>query len=259
MVAIKESRMEVLFGFFGALFMIIMMPIVILSTPGYNPLESTISMLGELEAKTLFSIGFVVFGSLSIPFYIYLERELVNIEKNIRRLATGVSIFTNVCIGLVGIIPEGAPRMAFGAFHTFVALVSFIGTSIYIVLFSILMYEVSNSELYEGPAFKKYLADHGFIVGAMLIVFFITRHPIAEWILAFLIITWELITATQCIVYKFSKIPGIYYKPSQYPEKLKLFEDAIQILNNLEMGDEPIMETLQENVEFIKTEMGEKP
>ena len=88
MVAIKESRMEVLFGFFGALFILIILPITILLTPGYSPLEMTVSMLGEGEAKTLFSIGFVVCGSLLIPFYIYLERELVNIQENIRRLAT---------------------------------------------------------------------------------------------------------------------------------------------------------------------------
>ncbi len=259
MVAIKESRMEVLFGFFGALFILIMMPITILATPGYSPLERTISMLGEGNAKTLFSISFVVFGTLSIPFYIYLERELINIEKNIRRLATGISIFTSVCIALVGIIPDEAFRVAYGAFHTFVALVSFIGSSVYIVLFSMLMYQSPKSEMYKGPAFKRYLADHGFLVGVMLIIFFITRHPLIEWILAILITSWVLITAAQCVSYKYSKIPGIYYKPSQYPEVLKRFEDAIQILNNLEMGDEPIMETLQENIEFIKSEMGKKP
>ncbi|MFX0038330.1 MAG: DUF998 domain-containing protein [Promethearchaeota archaeon] len=259
MVAIKESRMEVLFGFFGALFILIMMPITMLSTPGYSPLNRTISMLGEQEAKTLFSIAFVVFGTLSIPFYIYLERELVNISKHVRRLATGISIFTSVCVALVGIIPDETYRFAFGAFHTFVALVSFIGSSVYIVLFSILMYQSPKSELYRGPPFKRYLADHGFLVGVILILFFITRHPIIEWILALLITSWILITAIQCLSYTYSKIPGIYYKPSQYPEALKLFEDAIQILNDLEMGDEPIMETLQENVEYIKSEMNKKP
>lgn len=58
--------------------------------------------------------------------------------------------------------------------------------------------------------------------------------------------------------FKFSKIPGIYYKRSQYPEKLKLFKDAIQVLENLELKDEPIMETLKENIEFIKKEMEKK-
>ncbi len=258
MVVIKESRMEVLFGFFGALFILVMLPIAILLTPGFSPLERYVSMLGEGSAKTLFSIGFVVCGSLLIPFYIYLERELVNIEENIRRLATGISIFTNVCIALVGIIPDETYKEAFGAFHTFVALVSFIGSSIYIVLYSILMYQGTKSKIYKGPAFKKYLAYFGFLVGGMLIVFFTTRHPLVEWILSIFIISWVLITALQCISFTFSKIPGVYYKRSQYPEALKLFEDAIQVLNNLEMGDEPIMETLKENIDFIKSEMEKK-
>jgi len=39
---------------------------------------------------------------------------------------------------------------------------------------------------------------------------------------------------------------------------LKLFKDAIQVLENLELKDEPIMETLKENIEFIKKEMEKK-
>ena len=259
MVVIRESRMEVLFGFFGALFILVMLPVTVIFTPGFNPLERYVSMLGEGDAKTLFSIGFVVCGSLLIPFYVYLERELVNVEENIRRLATGISIFTNVCIALVGIIPDETFTMAFGAFHTFVALTSFIGSSIYIVLYSILMYQGPKSKIYKGPAFKKYLAYFGFLIGSMLILFFTTRLPVVEWILAILIILWVLITAIQCISFTFSKIPGVYYKRSQYPEVLKLFEDAIQVLDNLEMGDDPIKDTLKENIEFIKSEMEKRP
>ncbi len=36
---------------------------------------------------------------------------------------------------------------------------------------------------------------------------------------------------------------------------MKLFKDAIQILENLEMGDEPIIQTLKENIEFIRDEL----
>jgi len=259
MVAIKESRMEVLFGFFGALFILIILPITAFLTPGYTPLEDTISSLGLGIAKSLFSIGFVVAGSLLIPFYIYLKNELVSIEDNIRKLATGIAIFTNMCIGLVGIIPDDTYIKAFIAFHGFVAAVSFIGSAIYIVLYSILMYKGPQSIMYKGPAFKKYLAYYGFIIGVVLILFLATLNPLIEWILATLTISWVLITAFQCISFKFSKIPGLYYKRTQYPEALKRFEDAIQILDNLKMGDEPITETLRENIEFIKGEMEKKP
>ena len=70
----SESKMEVLFGLSGALFMAIMLPIMASITPGYSPVNDTVSSLGEKEWKSLFSISFVVTGSLMIPFYIYLER-----------------------------------------------------------------------------------------------------------------------------------------------------------------------------------------
>ncbi|MFX0000446.1 MAG: DUF998 domain-containing protein [Candidatus Hermodarchaeota archaeon] len=256
MVSIKESRMEVLFGFFGALFVLVGLLITAFFTPGFNPLDYTISSLGEGNARSLFSISFVVAGSLLIPFYIYLKKELEAIEEHIGKLATGVAIFSNMCIGLVGIIPnETFDPVAFFTFHGIVAGVSFIGTSIYIVLYSILMYKGPQSLMYKGPTFKRYLAYLGFTIGFVLILFVSTLNPLLEWILAFLTVSWILIAAFQCISFKFSKIPGLYYKKSQYPKALKLFEDAVQILDNLKMRDEPISQTLKENIEFIKNEM----
>jgi hypothetical protein len=109
--------------------------------------------------------------------------------------------------------------------------------------------------MYKGPEFKRYLAYYGFTIGILLILLLITLNPLIEWILGFSILIWILATALQCISFKFSKIPGVYYKRSQYPEALKLFKDAIQVLNNLDLGDEPISETLKENIEFISAEM----
>ena len=258
MVSIKPRQMEVFFGLFGVVFLLIILPITAYLTPGFTPLRNTISSLAEGRAKSLFGIGFVVCGSFLIPFYIYLERELVNVQENVRRLATGASIFTNACIALVGITPDTIFVPAFQAFHAFVAIVSFVGSGVYIVLYSILIYQGPMSLIYKGPVFKKYLAYFGFIIGILLAVFLITQYSLLEWIVGVLIIIWVLITALQCIFLKFSKLPGLYYKRSEYPKALKLFEDAVQMLNNLEMGDEPIMETLRENIEFIKSEMENK-
>jgi len=170
MVKRTEDRMEVLFGFFGILVSFILLIAAAFLSPGYNPLINAVSSLGKREAKTLFSISFVVGGSLSIPFYIFLERELINIKESIRRLATGVSIFTCVCIALVGIIPDETFWEIFQVFHSFVAVVSFAGSSIYIVLYSILMYNGPKSKLYKGPTFKKYHAFFGFGIGIILII-----------------------------------------------------------------------------------------
>lgn len=254
----SESKMEVLFGLSGAIFMAIMLPLLASITPGYSPVNDTVSSLGEKEWKSLFSISFVVTGSLMIPFYIYLERELVNIKDNIRRLATGISIFTSVCIALVGIIPDDSYSIAFLIFHGFVAVFSFAGSSLYIVLYSVLMYYVPKSTMYEGPKFKKYLAFYGFFIGFLLIILVITLNPLIEWILTILILIWIIITAIQCILYKFFKIPGMYYKKAQFPEALKLFEEAVEILDNLDIKDDPIKKTLKKNIRYIKKEMEKK-
>ncbi|MFX1278199.1 MAG: DUF998 domain-containing protein [Promethearchaeota archaeon] len=255
MVAKIEQKMEVLFGLFGVLFASILLIIAIFFTPGYSPLLKPVSSLGRGEAKSLFSISFVVAGSLSIPFFISVERELVNIKESVRRLATGVSIFSSVCIALVGIIPDETYIELFLMFHGFVAWVSFIGTCFYIDLYSVLMYQGPKSKLYNGPDFKRFLSYFGFSITFVLIAFLITREPLIEWILTTSIIVWILITAIQMISFKFFNIPGVYYKRAQFPEALKMFENAMQILDRLDLNQEPITETIQENIEFLKKQL----
>lgn len=255
MVAKIEQKMEVLFGLFGVLTATILLIMAVFFTPGYSPLLKPVSSLGRGEAKSLFSISFVVAGALSIPFFISLERELVNIKESIRRVATGVSIFSSVCIALVGIIPDETYIELFLMFHGFVAWVSFVGTCFYIDLYSVLMYKGPKSKLYTGPKFKKPLSYFGFSVSIILIIFLITREPLIEWILTTFIIIWILITAIHMISFKFFNIPGVYYKRTQFPEALKMFEEALKILQRLDLSQEPITETIQENIEFLKKQL----
>ncbi|KKN41824.1 hypothetical protein LCGC14_0719360 [marine sediment metagenome] len=261
------SNLEVFFGLFGILVSVILLIITIFLTPDYSPLKHTVSTLGDGAFKSLFSISFVIGGSSCIPFYIYLERELIDIKENIRRLATAVSIFTNVCVALVGIIRDESWD-SFLAFHGFVAMVSFVGSSIYIVIYSILMYNTPKAGMYRGPAFKKYLAYFGFAIGATVVIFFLTFHPLIyifqpliEWILTLFIFSWIIITALQIISSKFFsfKDTGIYFKRSQFPEALELFERALKVLENVKMSETPITETLKENIEYLKKTLEKKP
>ncbi|MFX1344596.1 MAG: DUF998 domain-containing protein [Promethearchaeota archaeon] len=253
-----EQKMEVLFGLFGILTATTLLILAVFFTPGYSPLLKPVSSLGRGEAKSLFSISFVIAGSLSIPFFITLERELVNIKESIRRLATGVSIFSSVCIALVGIIPDETYIDLFLMFHGFVAWVSFVGTCFYIDLYSVLMYKGPQSKLYSGPKFKKALSYFGFSVSIILVLFLITREPLIEWILTSFMVVWILITAIQMISFKFFNIAGVYYKRTQFPEALRMFEEAMEILQRLELSQEPITETIQENIEYLKKNLKEK-
>jgi hypothetical membrane protein len=250
--------MECYFGLFGTIITAVCVFTAAYFTPGYSPTLHTVSDLGYGPAKSLFSIGFVVGGSLGIPFFIYLERELTNIKENIRRLATGASIFSSVCVALVGIVPDETYIEIFLRFHLFVASVAFIGSCIYITLYSYLMYKGPKSKLYSGPKFKKLLAYYGFSINIPLILFFTTWSPLIEWILFLFIFFWVLATAITLLEFRFFNIAGIYYRKGKYPEALKMFEDALDILNNLNLNDHPIAETLKENIDYLKTKVEKK-
>ncbi len=196
MFPILKGKMQCIFGFVGVLIAFVCLITAAFLTPGYSPLTYTVSSLGEGSAKSLFSIGFVIGGSLSIPFYIYLEKDvLVQINEIIRKIATGVSIFTSVCVALVGIIPDETYIDLFLGFHAFVSIVAFAGSVAYIGLFSYLMFKDPKSY------FQKYHAYFGLVIIAMLIILFSTAQPIIEWILTILILVWILITALHLILH----------------------------------------------------------
>jgi len=250
-----EHKMESMFGILGIIIALSFILTSAILTPRYNPLLNTVSSLGAGVAKTLFSIGFVIAGSLGIPFFIQLERELINIKESIRRLATGVSIFSCVCIALVGIIPDKSNPDLFLAFHYFVAFISFAGTSTYIGLYSFLMYKGGSSISYAGPKFKRYLSYLGLVIVIVFLFLTVNFQPIVEWILTTLTIIWILITSIQMLSFKFFNIPGVYYRKAEYPKALNKFEKAFEILNRLELTDDPIMKTLEENISFLQDKL----
>jgi hypothetical protein len=251
-----KNKVECFFGFFGAIIALVLAILAAIFTEDYNPLFNTVSSLGEREAKSLFSISFVIGGTLSIPFYISLERELANIHDNIRRLATGISIMTSVCVALVGIIPDETYLDLFLIFHGFVAFFSFVGSGIYIGLFSILIYSSSKSEKYSGINFHRILAYFGFLISGTLIIFLLTLYPIIEWILAVMIVMWIILTSFHLITSKFISIPVVYLRRIEYPKKVKFFEEIIQVLSKLEMENEPITGIIEENLDILKKKRG---
>ena len=256
-----DRNMEIIFTMIGAIFVITIIIIAAILTwidSGYSPMTHTISELGYYRYKTLFSIGMVAAGCLLIPFFIKLERELVNIKENLRILATGISLFTSVCTSMVGIIPDLEYLNEFLIFHIIVAAVAFAGGGTYILLYSILMYKGHQSPMYKGPQFKRYMSYYGFGVFILLIVLLIVLHPLVEWLLFLNILTWNFITAFFLRKYRFSGISGIYYKEEQYSEMLAKFEESLEILKNLNLDDDPMAEVLKENIKFLKSSTNKK-
>jgi len=256
-----DRNMEIIFAMAGAIFVasiIIIAAILTWIDSGYSPMTHTISELGYYRYKTLFSIGMVAAGCLLIPFFIKLERELVNIGENLRKAATGSSLFTSICTSMVGVIPDIEYLETFLIFHIVVAIVAFAGGATYILLYSILMYKGPTSPMYKGPQFKRYTSYYGFGIFILLIVLLIVLHPLIEWLLFLNILAWNLITAYFFRKYRFSGISGIYYKEEQYPEMLAKFEESLEILKNLNLDNDPMAEVLKENIKFLKSSTNKK-
>ncbi|MFX1339240.1 MAG: hypothetical protein ACFFDK_11575, partial [Promethearchaeota archaeon] len=69
---------------------------------------------------------------------------------------------------------------------------------------------------------------------------------------------WLVLTAITLLEYRFFNIEGVYYKKTDYDAALKRFEESLEILNNLDLGNEPIANKIKENIEFLKKEMEKK-
>ncbi len=134
--------MEYFFGLAGVIIWIIFLIGAIILDGDYNPFDRTVSSLADGKGKTLFSIGFIIAGSIIIPFYIKLEKSLVLEGKRdiVRRIATAIAIVSCVAIGLIGVIPDENFPVEFAVFHIFMAITSFGGTSLYILFFSMTMW-----------------------------------------------------------------------------------------------------------------------
>ncbi|MHA1804640.1 MAG: hypothetical protein ACTSU4_08905, partial [Promethearchaeota archaeon] len=130
-------------------------------------------------------------GSLGIPFLLYLEKTLVGLNEFIRRIATGTAVLTGVCIALVGILPDPVYYDYFLIFHGVVAIFSFIGSGIYITLYSFLMLK--------SKAYKLYHVIIGFLTMPNLLLLLIIFNPLVEWILTINIFTWVLMTAFELL------------------------------------------------------------
>jgi len=185
------SKSECYFGLLGTLITIVFIVMATFLTPNYNPLVNTVSSLGHGIAKTLFSIAFVTGGSLSIPFLLYLEKNLVNINEFVRRSATIIAISGSASIALVGILPDPDYLEIFRMFHAFVAFNAFIATVVCICLYSYLMLKSGE--------YKRYHVIIGFTTALELIILLFTLTPLIEWILTINISAWTILTSIQLI------------------------------------------------------------
>jgi len=186
------SKLECFFGLARVSFAIVFIILAAFLTPGYNPFLNTVSSLGKGIAKTLFSIGLVTSGSLTIPFILYLEKTLIGINEFVRRIATGVAIISSVSVALVGILPDPDYPDLFLLFHGTVAFTAFLGSVATICLYNYLMMH--------SKEYKIYHIIIGFATGLDLLLLAITFfNPFIEWVLTINIMLWIILTSIKLI------------------------------------------------------------
>ena len=186
------SKLECFFGLVGVSFAIFFIILAATLTPGYNPLFNTVSSLGNGIARTLFSIGLVISGSLTIPFILYLEKTLLGINEFVRRIATGVAIISSVSVALVGILPDPDYPDLFIVFHGTVAINAFLGSVATICLYTYLMMR--------SKEYKIYHIIIGFATALDILLLAITLFsPFIEWVLTINIMLWIMLTSIKLI------------------------------------------------------------
>jgi len=245
--------LEPLFSFFGTLTACIFLLIAVLSTPNYDLAINTVSSLGAGPGKFYFSIAFIIGGASGIPFYLYLERELTNLHEKVRKLATGFSISTCTCIALVGIIPDESYIDIFLWFHGVISFYAFIGSGIYIFLYSILIFMGPREEDLYNLEFRGYHSALGFITFIFLLILLFSFRPIVEWILTILIIAWILLTSLHLILNRFINIPITELRKLNYSALLEIFETVVETLEKLNLKNELIYSIMQENIHIINS------
>lgn len=186
------SKLECFFGLVGVSFAIFFIILAATLTPSYNPLFNTVSSLGNGIARTLFSIGLVISGSLTIPFILYLEKTLLGINEFVRRIATGVAIVSSVSVALVGILPDPDYPDLFLVFHGTVAINAFLGSVATICLYTYLMMR--------SKEYKIYHIIIGFATALDILLLAITLFsPFIEWVLTINIMLWIMLTSIKLI------------------------------------------------------------
>ena len=192
-----------IFGFFGTI-------LALLLSPEYIFWQKSISILGHQTGGIYLRIGIILFGSTSIPFLIYFVRCLKN--ENVNGYLIKIGLYTSIFSSITTVLTESFTGVNefISSLHGLFALLSWMGASIFLTIFSIMMSK--------NPNFSKMQTIISYIVAGIfifyLIPFFTTNFcnyypdlcynfgravytimPTTEWIVHFGILFWLLINS----------------------------------------------------------------
>ena len=164
--------------------------------PGYNIFDNLVSDLGVGPGAIFFSLGLIISGILSIPFYVTLARSLRSddVNEKMRKAALKFFYISDFTYILLGVFPSIEDNIIIYIIHGTLVAISIASGLGYLLLYSILMLRAQN--------FSKYQAYHGFIVAVLYATFLLTWIPIIEWVMNMAILSWITVNSVYILYLK---------------------------------------------------------
>lgn len=183
-------------GFFGIVSVLIRLMgdfIAIIFTPKYNMVEDLISDLGLGPGAIYFSLGLIISGIVSIPFYISLRNifRSEEINENLRKIAvvfSGISIITYI---LLAFFPSDPNNSLIFIMHGVIGLISWVTGAGYLALYSYMTIKYKES--------SRFLGYFGYCIVGTVILFIFTWVPITEWCMTIGIMSWIIVLSLSMI------------------------------------------------------------
>ncbi len=183
-------------GFFGIVSVLIRLMgdfTAMLFTPNYNMINDLISDLGVGPGAIFFSLGLIISGIVSIPFYISL-RNIYGSEEingNLRKIAVVFSSISIITYILLGFFPSDPNDILIFIMHGVIGLISWVTGAGYLTLYSYMTLKYKES--------SRFLGYLGYCVVGTVILFIFTWVPVTEWIMTFSIMSWIIVFSLSMI------------------------------------------------------------
>jgi len=186
-------------GLYGILSVIIRISgdfIAFLFFPEYNMINNMVSDLGVGPGGIFFSLGLIISGIISIPFYVALARSLQSEGVNEKMRKTGLIFFyiSDITYIMMGFFPSVEKIYLIYLAHGVFAIISWLTAIIYLVIFSKLMKK--DGKFSALPSYS------GYLLIIVMIIFLCTWLPIIEWVMTFTFIIWVLLISSYMIYHK---------------------------------------------------------
>ena len=183
-------------GFFGIVSVSIRLMgdfTAILFTPNYNMIDDLISELGVGPGAIFFSLGLIISGIVSIPFYISLRNifRIEEINENLRKTAIVFSVISIITYILLAFFPSDPNNSLIFIMHGVIGLISWLTGAGYLALYSYMTIKYKES--------SRFLGYFGYCIVGTVILFIFTWVPITEWCMTFGIMSWIIVLSLSMI------------------------------------------------------------